>query len=184
MIKKFKNLFDKIVLRAEYLADPYEKINVYKKRLKFKAGKNIRVTGNIFFGSEPYLVTLGNDITITQNIAFHTHDGGVGIFRKEYPNINIFKRIKVGNNVFFGSNSAVMPGATIGDNVVIAANSVVTGNVESNSVYGGVPARKIKTLEEYKKSALKHAIFVDSKGEKRKQEILNQLEELERTNRL
>lgn len=43
-----------------------------------------------------------------------------------------------------------MPGVTIGDNVIIGAGSIVTKDVESNSVVCGVPAKKIKTIDEYK----------------------------------
>ncbi len=154
-------------------AGKYKKIEVYKKELGFKAGKNIRITGNITFGTEAYLLEFGSDITITQNVYFHTHDGGVWVFREEYPEINIFRKTKVGNNVFIGANSSIMPGVTIGDNVVIAAGSVVARDCDSDSVYGGVPARKIKTLAEYKEKVLKEAIFTKSSdAEKRRAEII------------
>ena len=52
--------------------------------------------------------------------------------------------IKVGNNVWFGGNVCVMPGVTIGDNVVIGAGSVVTKNIPSNTVAAGVPCKVIK----------------------------------------
>lgn len=157
-------------------AGSYEKIEVYKKEYGFKSGKNIRITGKVYFGSEPYLIELGNDITLTQNIYFHTHDGGVWVFRKELPGINIYRKIKVGNNVFVGANSSIMPGVTIGDNVVIATGSVVTKDCESDSIYGGVPARKIKTLAEYKEKVLKEAIFlITNDPEERKKKILENL---------
>ena len=103
---------------------------------------------------------------------FHTHDGGVWVFRKEYPGINIYRKIKVGNNVFFGANSSIMPGVTIGDNVVIAANSLVTKDCESNYVYGGIPAKKIKTLDEYKSKVLREAIFLKTEDRKKRKELI------------
>jgi acetyltransferase-like isoleucine patch superfamily enzyme len=159
------------------MSGPYKKIEIYKKKMGISAGKNIRITGNVVFGTEPYLIELGNDITITRNVMFHTHDGGVWVFRKDYPDINIYRRIKVGNNVFFGANSSIMPGVTIGDNVVIAANSVVTKDCESDSVYAGVPARKIRELKDYKEKVLLEAVYIKSSDpEERKKEILEQLE--------
>ena len=57
--------------------------------------------------------------------------------------------IKIGNNVWIGMNSVILPGVNIGDNVVIAANSVVNKNIESNTIVGGVPAKKIKSKNPY-----------------------------------
>jgi len=170
MMNLIKKMLFNFRLRS---AGSYEKIEVYKKEYGFKAGKNIRITGNVIFGTEAYLIEFGNDITITQNVYFHTHDGGVWVFRKEYPNINIYRKIVVGNNVFIGANSSIMPGVTIGNNVVIAAGSVVTKDCEPDSVYGGVPAREIKTLSEYKEKVLKEALFTKSPDPvKRKAEII------------
>lgn len=56
------------------------------------------------------------------------------------------KPITVGSNVWFGGNVTVLPGVTIGDNVVIGAGSVVTHDIPSNSVAVGNPCRVIRTL--------------------------------------
>lgn len=55
----------------------------------------------------------------------------------------------IGNEVFVGAESIILPGVTIGDRVVIGAGSVVTKNLESNSVYVGSPARRICSYDEY-----------------------------------
>jgi serine acetyltransferase len=55
----------------------------------------------------------------------------------------------VGNNVFLGINVTVMPGVTIGDNVVIGAGAVVTRDIPSNSVAVGVPAKVVMSVEDY-----------------------------------
>lgn len=55
--------------------------------------------------------------------------------------------IKIGNDVWIGGNSTILPGVTIGDNVVVAAGAVVTKDVPSNCLVGGVPARVIRELE-------------------------------------
>ena len=181
MFSRVISLLKRIIFKVELtLAGRYGRIDVFKKHLGLKAGKNVRVYGNVVFGSEPFLIELGNDITITQNVTFHTHDGGVWVFRKEHPGINIYRKVIVGNNVFFGSDSSIMPGVTIGNNVVIAANSVVTRDCESDSVYAGIPARKIRELKDYKEKVLKEAVYIKSSDpKKRKQEILEQLEKLD-----
>jgi acetyltransferase-like isoleucine patch superfamily enzyme len=159
-----------------FFADSEQKSNIFRNVYGIKIGKNVRFTGMPKWGSEPYLIEIGDDVTITQNVVFHTHDGGVGLFRKEYPGINVFGRIKVGNNVFIGSNTIIMPGVTIGNNVVIAAGSVVTRDVGDSIVVGGVPAKKIKTFAEYKESTLKKAVYIKATNpEARKKEILSKI---------
>ena len=57
------------------------------------------------------------------------------------------KSIKIGNDVWIGGNVTILPGVNIGNNVVIAAGAVVTKDVPDNCVVGGVPAKKIKDIE-------------------------------------
>jgi acetyltransferase-like isoleucine patch superfamily enzyme len=52
--------------------------------------------------------------------------------------------VVIGDNVFIGANSCVLPGSVVGSNVVVAAGSVVKGTLESNCIYGGVPCRKLR----------------------------------------
>ena len=54
--------------------------------------------------------------------------------------------IMIGKNVWIGSNATILPGVTIGDGTIVAAGAVVTKDVPSNTVVGGVPARPIKTI--------------------------------------
>jgi acetyltransferase-like isoleucine patch superfamily enzyme len=101
------------------------------------------------FGTEPYLVRLGNHVTVTSEVNFITHDGGVWVRRRDHPDADAFAPIVVGNNVFIGFRSILMPGATIGDNCVIGAGSVVTRSIPPNSVAAGVPAKVIRSTDEY-----------------------------------
>ena len=118
-----------------------------------KIGKNCEIHRGIAWGSEPFLIEIGNNVRITRNVSFVTHDGGVWVLRNLYKekasNIDVFGKIKIGNNVYIGWNAIILPGVTIGDNVVIGAGTIVTKNVESNSVVAGIPAKKIETIENY-----------------------------------
>lgn len=62
--------------------------------------------------------------------------------------IGISSPVSVGNDVWIGGNVTILPGVHIGDNVVIAAGAVVTKDIPDNCVVGGIPARKIRDLEE------------------------------------
>ena len=124
------------------------------------------------FGSEPYLVKLGNHVSVTAGVQFVTHDGGVWIFRQEHPDIDVFKPITIGNNVFIGINSIIMPGVTIGDNCVIGAGSVVSKDIPSGSVAAGVPAKTLRTAEEYKQKILDNALHVRSLSHAEKRSFL------------
>jgi acetyltransferase-like isoleucine patch superfamily enzyme len=119
----------------------------YAKYIGVKIGLNCRLI-NVSFSTEPYLITIGNHVSATQ-VRFETHDGGVWVFRDKNPELDIVKPIKVGNNVFIGYGAVILPGVSIGNNVVIGAYSVITSDIPENSVAAGVPARVIKSVDEY-----------------------------------
>ncbi|MBE7018936.1 MAG: acyltransferase [Ruminococcaceae bacterium] len=101
------------------------------------------------FSTEPWCVTLGDNVHITNEVVFVCHDGGTLVFRHLVPDLEITKPITVGDNVFIGTRSIIMPGVHIGNNVIIAAGSVVSKDLPDNGVYGGVPAKFIKPMDEY-----------------------------------
>lgn len=119
------------------------------RKMGVKVGENCRFY-SAHFGSEPYLITIGNHVTITDGVRFITHDGGIWVFREEEPQADVFGEISIGDNVFIGVGSIILPGVTIGNNTVIGAGSVVSRSFSGNGVIAGNPARLICTLEEYR----------------------------------
>lgn len=109
----------------------------------------VKLYGTIHWSTEPWLITIGNNCHITNGVAFETHDGGTLIFRDKVPDLEITKPITLGDNVYVGTNVMFMPGVTVGSNVIIGAGAVVTKDIPDNSVAVGVPARVIKSTEEY-----------------------------------
>ncbi|ABD80129.1 acyltransferase [Saccharophagus degradans] len=91
-------------------------------------------------------IKLGNNVLIGP---------GVGLISSNHD-INDYSKwvganpIEIGNNVWIGMNSVVLPGVKIGDNVAIGANSVVSKNIPSNSIAVGAPCVKIKDKAPYK----------------------------------
>lgn len=120
-------------------------------------------------GSEPFLIEIGDNVTITRGVSFVNHDGGAALFRNEYSGLNVYGKIKVGNNVFIGINTIIMPGVKIGNNVIVGAGSVVNRDVPDNVVVAGVPAKIIKTIDEYKESSLKKSIQIKPSLDRRDQ---------------
>lgn len=141
------------------------------KSLGIKIGEDCRVeTEN--FGSEPYLITIGNHVTIGAKVSFITHDGGVWVLREKYPEIDVFGEIIIGNNCFIGMNTVILPNVIVGDNCVIGAGSVVTKNLEPNSVYAGVPAKKLCTIEDYMKRCLEKGLMTKKLSYSEKKDYL------------
>lgn len=119
----------------------------YARSLGVQIGKGCRLIA-VDFGSEPYLVRLGDHVSATATV-FGTHDGGVWVFRDRRPDADLIAPITVGNNVFLGLRTTILPGVAIGDNVVVGAGSVVTRDLPSDCVAVGAPAKPLRALDEY-----------------------------------
>jgi len=109
------------------------------RKLGTKVGDDCRFINFPMLGSEPYLIEIGNHVTISSDVVFSTHDGGTWVFREkeQYKDVLKFGKIKIGNNCFIGLRSVILPGVTIGDDCVIGACSLVTKSVPSGEVWGG-----------------------------------------------
>lgn len=75
--------------------------------------------------------------------------GGGGAVRSKYPNFDSFGKVVIGDWVYIGTDALIMAGVTIGDNVLVAAGSIVTKSIPSGVVVAGNPAKVICTIEEY-----------------------------------
>ena len=87
--------------------------------------------------------------------------------RLKYPQFDSFGKVKIGNHVYIGAFSQIMPGVTIDDNVLVAAGSVVTKSIPSGYVVGGNPAKIICTLDSFIEKNAKYN--TNSKGMNRKE---------------
>lgn len=154
---------------------------MYAKNIGVNVGNNVRLMKNVNFGTEPYLITIGNNVTISYDVSFITHDGATWVFRNEdkYKNIVKYGKIKIGDNCFIGARSILLPGVSLGNNSIVAAGSVVTKKFPDNAVIGGNPAKIIKTTDEYIKKCVEENIEYDIQNYKKnkKQEVLNMLNE-------
>lgn len=110
------------------------------------------------WSTEPFLIQIGNNVTITSRVVILTHDGSTWLMRDKKGRRYLYRRVKIGNNVFIGVDSIIMPGVIIEDNVIIAAGSVVTKSIPSGKIVGGNPAKIIGDFEENRKRALESYI--------------------------
>lgn len=112
------------------------------------------------FGSEPYLIHIGENCVIANGVKFITHDGAIRVFNKqeEYKQIdNKYGRIDIKDNVYIGENSIIMPNVSIGPNACILPGSVVFKDIPPNSVSAGNPASVKNSMDnfvEYYNSAI------------------------------
>jgi acetyltransferase-like isoleucine patch superfamily enzyme len=101
--------------------------------------------------NNPHLLTIGDHVAITGPATILCHDYSVGV-TKRWSHGDVLgsqKRVTIGNNVFLGWGCTVLAGTTIGDDAVIGAGAVATGNLPGGAIYGGNPARRICGIEEY-----------------------------------
>lgn len=101
------------------------------------------------WGTEPFLISIGDRVTVTSGVRFLTHDGSTWLVREKGERYQRYGRISIGNDVFIGINSIILPGVSIGSRVVIGAGSVVTRNVPQGTVWAGVPAKQICTFDSF-----------------------------------
>ena len=149
-----------VVSTARLHQDPVR----YFRRKGVEIGDGVEIFGaSLFtFGSEPYLVTIGNQVTISHNVDFITHDGGMRVARDRYPDAYLYGRIHIADRCFLGAHSIFLPGARVGAGSVVGSGSIVAGEIPSGVVAVGTPAKPIKLVEEYIEE--KRHLWIDTAG--------------------
>ena len=96
--------------------------------------------------SHCWLITIGDNVTFAPNVYVFAHDAST-CKQIGYAKIG---QVNIGDNVFVGAGSIILPGVTIGNNSIIGAGAVVTHDVPENMVYAGNPAVAISSVAEYR----------------------------------
>lgn len=95
-------------------------------------------------------ITIGEDCMFSHGIEIRNGDSHP-IFDDSGTRINLAAPIQIGNHVWLGADVKVLKGKTIGDNSILGAGSIVTSNIIPDSIYVGVPAKKVKDSISWKR---------------------------------
>lgn len=113
--------------------------------------------------SEPFLISMHNNVLVAANVTFITHDivnymlNKAQEFRAKGRYEFFMGTIEIFDNVMIGANSTIMYNTKIGPNAIVAAGSVVTKDVPEGTIVGGNPAKVIGYVDDLAKKRLKYA---------------------------
>ena len=162
MIRKILNVCEKKIIGVLSYINVRKYMKYYTRYLQ-KIGVKIPnydtrsfIHPSVYFDGADYsIIEIGQNVTISMDVMLLTHDYSIRNAlsyigkNKEDKRYRFLKQITIGDNSFIGAKSSILPGTTIGSNVIIAAGSVVKGNVPNGTIWGGNPAKQISTIEEF-----------------------------------
>lgn len=94
----------------------------------------------------PWLIEIGDNVTLAPDVTILSHDACT----KKILGFGAIGKVIIGDNVFIGARSIILPNVKIGENCIIGAGSVVTKDIPSNSIACGNPAKVIKNMADFK----------------------------------
>lgn len=114
----------------------------------FKHGKNFNIEkGANIDRAFCSIISCGDNVTLTKDVYIIAHDASMNKFLGKTR----VASVQLGNNVFIGAKSVILPGVKIGNNVIVAANSCVSKSIPDGEVWGGVPAHYIMKTDDFLK---------------------------------
>ncbi|WP_298500383.1 sugar O-acetyltransferase [uncultured Methanobrevibacter sp.] len=140
---EIRQLFDKLI--GDKVSDDFRLFPPFFTDF----GKNIHLGKNVFINAgckfqDQGGIYIGDNVLIGHNVVLAT------LNHEENPSKRgnlIPAPIKIGNDVWIGSNATVLAGVSIGDGAIVAAGAVVTRDVAKNTVVGGIPAKYIRDIK-------------------------------------
>jgi acetyltransferase-like isoleucine patch superfamily enzyme len=146
--------------------------SIYAARARgVKVGEGCRLY-SLNFGGEPWLISIGDRVTITGGVQFVTHDGASWLLRDGKGRRHRYAPIEIGSDVFIGASSIILPGVSIGNRVIVGAGSIVNRSIPDNCVVAGVPAKFIRTYDEFERRGLQEfRSDAEMKGETRRERV-------------
>ena len=122
------------------------RLNLIKAK-GLKIGKNVTIMPDVVIDDGySFLISIGDNCSISAGSLILAHDATTYKFTNGYTRIG---KVDIKDNCFIGSKVVILPGVTIGPNVLIAAGSVVNKDIPPNSCVAGVPARVYQKFDEF-----------------------------------
>ncbi len=169
-----KKIIDKIRLKFIFMWDGVNNARFTKKYVRFLEKHGVHFEGqpnyicrSVYFdGTGYHLIHIGEQVVLSKEVMLLTHDFSVrtglmalGEDFEAHKDDHVEKEIRIGNNVFVGARAFLLPGTKIGDNVIIGAGAVVRGEIPSDSIVVGNPAKVVGSLTEWAKRHKDDAII-------------------------
>ncbi len=143
-------------VKYKLLGNKKEVISEYFRKRGMAIGKRCNICCNIM-NTEPFLVSIGDNVTISGDVLILTHDNSIS--KIDRNKTDFFGRVNIGNNCFIGARSTILYGVTLGNNIIVAAGSVVCNSFsEERIIIGGNPAKKIGTWDSLSNKVEKYGI--------------------------
>jgi maltose O-acetyltransferase len=134
------------------ISDRYRHLN-YKRRLNncltngLSLGKNVTIMPGAFIDPRySFLISIGDNCSLSNGVIIVAHDAAPFKFSNGFTRLG---KVEIKENCYIGTNVIILPGVTIGPNVLIAAGSVVNKNIPPNSCVAGVPARVYSKFDDF-----------------------------------
>lgn len=136
----------------------YEVMNAYFRRGGAHIGEGSCICSNLDL-CEKELLYIGNNVTISTQVLFVTHDISIASFTKK-PG-TLYGKIIVGDNCFIGERSMILYGVELANNIIVGAGSVVTKSFKQEGVIlGGNPAKVIGTIDGFASKNAKNQMLI------------------------
>lgn len=157
---------------AKILDEKYDIINKFFRKKGIRIGIGTKIYSNIVT-SESFLISIGNNVTISNNVQLITHDNSVC---KLFPEkTDLFGEIIIGNNNFIGARTIILPGCQLADNIIVGAGSVVTKSFfKENVIIAGNPAKVVSTWEQYADKIKDNCLNINGMSSKGKSNHINE----------
>jgi maltose O-acetyltransferase len=145
-----------IILKSlSKISDKIKHLN-YQRRLNnclangLTLGRNVTIMPGAFIDPRySFLISIGDNCSLSNGVIIVAHDAAPFKFTDGFTRLG---KVEIKENCYIGTNTIILPGVTIGPNVLIAAGSVVNKSIPPNSCVAGVPARVYSKFDEFIKN--------------------------------
>lgn len=161
---KIGGLIVALLKKFKFISSHKREIEILKNR-GLKLGKNVIISSHAILDRNfAYLISIGDNSIISAGVRILAHDSTLFLNNGGYSRLGL---VVIKENCIIGSDSLILPGVTIGPNVIVAAGSLVNKDIPANSCVSGVPARFYSKFEDVivkNKNDVSNSYIVDSKN--------------------